>query len=102
MSFYQGDQYSFILKMEVGGNPLDMEGIELIEFTIGSLSKNWPLQVTYDKDKKLFYFPVTQEETFEFDQYEQYQARIKYIDGNVYGTPVNKININETLSRNII
>ena len=44
----------------------------------------------------------TQEETFEFDQYEHYQARIKYIDGNVYGTPVNKININETLSRNII
>lgn len=102
MSFYQGDQYSFILKMEVGGNPIDMEGIELIEFTIGNLSKNWPLQVTYDKDKKLFYFPVTQEETFKFDQYERYQARIKYIDGNVYGTPVNKININETLSRNII
>lgn len=70
MSFYQGDQYSFILKMEVGGNPIDIEGIELIEFTIGSLSKNWPLQVTYDKDKKLFYFPVTQEETFKFDQYE--------------------------------
>lgn len=102
MSFYQGDQYSFILKMEVGGNPLDLEGIELIEFTIGSLSKKWPLEVTYDQDKKVFYFPVTQEETFEFDQYEHYQARIKYIDGNVYGTPVNKININETLSRNII
>ena len=30
------------------------------------------------------------------------QARIKYIDGNVYGTPVNKINISKTLSRNII
>ena len=101
MSFYQGDQYSFILKMEVGGNPLDMEGIELIEFTIGSLSKNWPLQVTYDKDKKLFYFPVTQEETFKFDQYEHYQARIKYIDGNVYGTPVNKININERRIHNM-
>ena len=64
MSFYQGDQYSFILKMEVGGNPLDMEGIELIEFTIGSLAKKWPLEVTYDPDKKVFYFPVTQEETF--------------------------------------
>lgn len=52
MSFYQGDQYSFIFKIEVGGNPLNMEGIEIIEFTIGNLSKRWPLQVTYDEDKK--------------------------------------------------
>ena len=55
-----------------------------------------------NEDKKVFYFPVTQEETFKFDQYENYQARIKYLDGNVYGTPVNRINVNETLSRNII
>ena len=55
MSFYQGDQYSFILKMEVGGNPVDMEGIEWIGFTIGSRPRNWPLQVTLDEDKRVFY-----------------------------------------------
>lgn len=102
MAFYQGDQYSFILKLEVNGDPMVLTDVELIEFTIGQLSKNWPIDVNYDKENEQFYFPVTQEETFQFGKYEDYQARIKYLNGNVYGTPVNKININETLSRNII
>lgn len=102
MSYYQGDQYSFVFKIETNGVPMDMTDVELIEFTVGKLSKNWPLQVNYDKDAAVFLFPVTEEETFKFKEYEKYQARIKYINGNVYGTPVNKINVNETLSRNII
>lgn len=102
MAYYQGDQYSFLFKLQQGEAPLDLEGIEVIEFTIGTLSKSWPLEVQYNKEQHVFLFPVTQEETFQFDIVENYQARIKYIDNNVYGTPVNRININETLSRNII
>lgn len=44
--------------------------VELIEFTIGQLSKNYPLEVNYDEDNQQFYFPVTQEETFNFSKYE--------------------------------
>lgn len=102
MSYYQGDQYSFILKMEVNGNPMDLTNVELIEFTIGNLSKEFPKEVQYNEQRKEFYFPVTQEETFQFNTYEKYQARIKFINGEVYGTPVNGINVKETLSRNII
>lgn len=102
MSLHQGDQYNIIFKIEVCENPMNMENIELIEFTIGSISKNYPLEVEYDKENKTFLFPVTQEETFAFNGWENYQARIKYINGDVYGSPINRININKTLSRNII
>ena len=102
MSYYQGDQYSFILKMEVNGAPMNLENVELIEFTIGQLSKKWPLEVQYNDERKEFYFPVTQQETFMFGTYEKYQARIKYVNGEVFGSHVNGINVKETLSRNII
>lgn len=102
MAYYQGDEYSFCFKLEVDGNTMNLEDVELIEFTIGDLSKSWPLQINYDEENKVFLFPVTQEETFMFNTIEKYQARIKYINGNVYGTPVNRINVNKTLSRNVI
>lgn len=35
MAIRRGDQYNIILKIEVNGNPINMENIELIEFTVG-------------------------------------------------------------------
>lgn len=99
---YQGDAYSIILQICVGENPIDMKGIELIEFTIGEFSKNWPIQVNYDENEHKFYFPVTQEETFQMDGWVDYQVRIKYATGEVYGSPVNRLNVNNTLSKNIL
>lgn len=99
---YQGDAGYIILQICVGNNPIDMKGIELIEFTIGNLSKTWPMKVEYREDEQKFYFPVTQEETFGMDGWVEYQARIKYSTQQVTGTPTNRMNINDTLSRNII
>lgn len=101
-TYYQGDSYSFIFKINQGEASLDMDGVELIEFTIGTLSKSWPLAVTYNEDDQTFLFPVSQEETFAMSGWEDYQVRIKYATGNVYASPVNKINIKDTLSKNII
>lgn len=101
-NYYQGDQYSFTFKIEQCEKPLDLEGIVLIEFTIGTLSKQWPTQVFYDEASKEFLFPVTQEETFAMANYEEYQVRIKYASGVVYASPVNKIYVKNTLSKNII
>ena len=53
-NYYQGDQYSFIFKIEQCEAPLDLEGVVLIEFTVGALSKQWPTEVTYDEDQKVF------------------------------------------------
>ena len=102
MVIRQGDQYNIVLKIEVNGNPINMENIELIEFTIGTLSKNWPLEVKYNEVDKEFYFPVIQEETFKMNNIEKYQVRIKYNDSTVVGSPINKIDINASLSKNII
>ena len=102
MAIRQGDQYNIVLKIEVNGNPINMENIELIEFTVGNLSKKWPLEVIFNETDKEFYFPVSQDETFQFENYEQYQVRIKYSDNTVVGSPINKISINDCLSRNII
>ena len=101
-NYYQGDQYSFIFKIEQCEAPLDLEGVVLIEFTVGTLSKQWPTVVTYDEEQKVVLFPVTQEETFAMEDYEQYQVRIKYASGNIYASPINKIYIKGSLSKKII
>lgn len=98
----QGDQYKIILKIEVNGEPMIMDQVELIEFSIGTLSKNWPLEVTYNEEEKEFYFPITQQETFKMSKFENYQVRIKYSDGSIFGSNINKINIGDSISRNII
>lgn len=99
---YQGDAGYIILQITVGENPMDMEGVERIEFTIGNLSKSWPMDVEYHEDEQKFYFPVTQEETFDMDGWVEYQARIKYSINQVTGTPTNRMNVNDSLSKNII
>ena len=101
-NYYQGDQYSFIFKIEQCEKPIELEGIVLIEFTIGELSKQWPTEVKYDEEQQVFLYPVTQEETFAMDDWEPYQVRIKYASGNVYASPISKIFVKNTLSKNII
>lgn len=102
MNFFQGDQYSIMFQILTCQSPLDLTDVATIEFSLGDMVKSYPIEVEYDEDTHAFLFPVTQAETFKLDGYVDYQARIKYNNGNVYGTPINKIMINNSISSNII
>lgn len=99
---HQGDQYSIILKIEANGLPIALDNIELIEFTIGPITQVYPTEVLYNEEFTEFYFPVTQEHTFMMDGMEKYQVRIKYTNGSVVATPVQMLDVNQSLSKNII
>lgn len=107
---YQGDQFNIELQLKSLDcsiheyTPISLDGVELIEFTIGSLSKNWPDEVTYDPETCIFYFPVTQQESFSMSVgIVEFQSRIVWEDGHrIRATPIGKIDVNETLSKNII
>lgn len=98
----KGDQYSITLKIEQGNNNLDLTHVELIEFTIADLIKVWPTEVKYNEIDKEFYFPVTQEETFELPKKAEYQVRVKFDNNTVIGSPINSILVGNVLSKNIL
>ena len=50
----------------------------------------------------MFLFPVTQEETFAFEEVESLQVRIKYNDNSVVGTNIVKFNVRDSLSKTIL
>lgn len=98
----QGDQYNILLRLDANGEPIPLDKVSLIEFTVGTLSKLYPTEVQYDGEQQQFLFPVTQEETFLFNDREMVQARIKYTNGDVIGTPQNQFPVRDSLSKNII
>lgn len=102
MAVRKGDQYNIVLKIEQGGNALDLTHVELIEFVIANMTKIYPQDVKYDEETKQFLFPVSQQETFELPQKAEYQVRIKFDDNTVIGSPINSIIVGNVLSKNIL
>ena len=98
----QGDQYNILLKLEANGQLMSLENIKLIEFTIANNSKTYPDTVQYDGENGVFLFPVTQEETFAFEEVESLQVRIKYNDNSVVRTNIVKFNVRDSLSKTIL
>lgn len=103
-SLYQGDQYyiNFVIATGSPPVPIELTNIDLIEFAIGNVIKQYPEEVTYNSDTQTFNFPITQQESMQLLGYEPYQVRIKYKNSEVYGSNVNKLNVKESLSNNIL
>ena len=63
----QGDQYSVPILIRLNGEPLDLDDVAEVEFTIGNdMRKLWPQDVQYNSADECFYLPLTQAETFAF------------------------------------
>lgn len=83
----QGDSYSIMCEIKLNGAALDMYWVEKVEFMIGDVRKLWPGEVEYDTVNRLFYIPITQEETFAFpsDGFVEADVRIKFNGDSVMG-----------------
>ena len=99
----QGDQYAIVFTGTQDGAPLDLSKIEMIEFIVGKLRKIYPGEVTANDGK--FYFPLTQEETFQFKSASQaVQIRIKFTGAEpvVIGTSIEGIRVSDSISKVVL
>ncbi len=96
----QGDKYliPFTISDE-NGLALTPTELTKIEFTIGELTKTYPEAITFDNSK--WYFPLTQEEAFNFEggKPQTAQVRVKFENGDIIGTEAGIINIIESISK---
>lgn len=103
LKIMQGDQYAIVFTGTQDGAPLDLSKIEMIEFIVGKLRKIYPGEVTANDGK--FYFPLTQEETFQFKSASQaVQIRIKFTGAEpvVIGTSIEGIRVSDSISKVVL
>ena len=84
----QGDQYSVPIKILLNGEPLDVDDVSEVEFTIaGGTRKLWPQDVQHSTTDNCFYLPITQAETFAFpaNSSVSLDVRVKFVGGDVMG-----------------
>lgn len=103
LKIMQGDQYAIVFTGTQDGAPLDLSKIEMIEFIVGKLRKIYPGEVTENDGK--FYFPLTQEETFQFKSASQaVQIRVKFTGAEpvVIGTSIEGIRVSDSISKVVL
>ena len=103
LKIMQGDQYAIVFTGTQDGEPLDLSKIEIIEFIVGKLRKIYPGEVTANDGK--FYFPLTQEETFQFKSASQaVQIRVKFTGAEpvIIGTSIEGIRVSDSISKVVL
>jgi len=105
MGLRRGNTYNLEIRILIDGLALTAGDVNVVEFMFDDLRKVYSETsldgVTFDTDH--FIIPFTQEETFSLNKKSiQYQARIKFTNGDVKGTPVKTANIYESLSQEVI
>ena len=103
LKIMQGDQYAIVFTGVQDGEALDLSKIEMIEFIVGKLRKIYPGEVTANDGK--FYFPLTQEETFQFKSASQaVQIRVKFTGAEpvVIGTSIEGIRVCDSISKVVL
>ena len=98
----QGDAYALPVEIMAGEEALDVSSVEAVEFRIGNLRKVYPEEVFYAGGA--FYVPLSQEETFSFRTMADvwFDLRIKYTNGTVQGIEPMKIDVIQSLSREVL
>ena len=106
MILTQGSTYKLNVPLTKDGTNIDIELIDIVEFMFQDIRKLYGSDgdVTYDNENKVFIIPLSQEETFKLNETSQieYQARIKYKDGEVKATPIQYGYISESLSKEVL
>ena len=102
MNLYQGNTYNLKIRvLSHDKKPLNINEIEKVEFTFGSLVKKYPNDgIIFNED--FFIIPLSQEETFSLEGVVKYQVRVKFIDGTVTNTKPTNARISDSLSKEVL
>lgn len=93
----QGDQYVIPIKIKYNGNYIDVSNVTTIQIMIGELVKYYKQdgsgEISYNNETNEFYFPLTQEETFNMSGPQDAQIRIKFENEEIRGTSIGIISL---------
>ena len=101
----QGDSYNLKIKLQKKDKtPVTPEDLTNLEVTIGGLTKTYGSgQVKYNAEIDRWLFPLSQDETFSFvPSVVDAQIRVVGKDGSVRGFPLGKIDVLESISKEVL
>lgn len=100
-SLMQGDQHAipFVLKMKDGTLITDAM-VKTVVLNLGNLSRQYPGDVTYKNGQWLF--PVTQAQTFAMRGSVEPQARVEFLNDDIFGGAGEPIEVQNALNKGII
>lgn len=99
--FKQGDQ--FYLQMQItdkNDNVLDINGVKKVQFNLGELTKTYDgesTEVTYNNETQCFEIWLTEEETFNMDNYTKLDVRVLFKNNTIMGSYIDQKFIYDSL-----
>ena len=96
----QGDSYFIGIRIKVNGEPINIDEVKKIEFTLGSLKKYYDEDVKYDGEN--FLFPLSQQETINLQGPQIFEVRVKFNDNFVVGKLYGEVNVMYGSSNEVI
>lgn len=98
----QGDSYKIPFNITFSDTAITPTDISDVEIAIGRYIKTYANnEVTYEDS--VWYFPVSQEETFAFSgQKQSVQVRVLFPSGDVYGISLGTLKVDRSISREIL
>ena len=97
----QGDAYSLRIKVKDKGVIITPEIADDIEVCVGTLKKTYSSgDIKFQNDSWLF--PLTQQETFKFENFVELQVRVYFKGGDLKGRKLKGINVDESMSKDVL
>lgn len=96
----QGDSYFIGIRIKVNGEPINIDEVKKIEFTLGSLKKYYDGDVKYDGEN--FLFLLSQQETISLQGPQIFEVRVKFNDNSVVGKLYGEVNVMYGSSNEVI
>ena len=100
-SIMQGDKYAipFVLQA-LDGTLITPDVVNTVILNLGSFSRQYPGDVTYENGKWLM--PLAQKQTFAMRGFVEPQARVEFSDGSIFGGAGDAIDVTKALSLGIV
>lgn len=101
----QGDSYSLSIEiLKADGTQVTAADVSDVEITIGHLRKTYAEgTVSYHSASGIWLFPLSQEETFRYlPSKVKGQVRVVWNNGDVEGISLGDINVQESISREVL
>ena len=100
-SIMQGDKYAvpFVLQT-LDGTLITPSVVNTVILNLGSFSRQYPGDVTYENGKWLM--PLAQKQTFAMRGFVEPQARVEFSDGSIFGGAGDAIDVTKALNLGIV
>lgn len=90
------------ITIKVDGQPIDIEQVELVEFSFDGLAKYYPTDENVRYGNGSFFVRLTQEETQNFESSVTVQVRVKFTNNDIPLSNKKIMPVNSSLSKAVL